>query len=116
MNSEFDNEAARPNEPRQPNSHTQPPAATCYETTPVSAVTYSYTYEIPDDPRHFSFAHDHARGLITLTTADGRTERFRDNPVRYLVVEPNPQTGELQPAAKHGRPVYVYLCREEREG
>ncbi len=43
------------------------------------------------------------------------TERFRDKLVRYLVVEPDPETGELRPAVKAGGPVYLYLCREDRE-
>jgi hypothetical protein len=42
-------------------------------------------------------------------------ERFRDNPVRHLVVEPDPQTGEMRPVTERGQPAYFYLSREERE-
>ena len=38
--------------------------------------------------------------MFIITKQDGSTELFRDNPVRYLVVEPDPQTGELRPTAK----------------
>jgi hypothetical protein len=50
-----------------------------------------------------------------LTKADGASEHFRDKPTRYLVVELDSNTGELMPAVKGGQPVYLYLCREERE-
>jgi hypothetical protein len=50
-----------------------------------------------------------------LTWPDGRTERFRDNPARQLVVEFDRKTGEPRPVTTNGRPVYMYLCREERE-
>lgn len=70
-------------------------------------------YEIPEDPRLFSFAHDRTKCVFIITKRDGSTELFRDNPVRYLVVEPDPQTGELHPVSKCGRPVYLYLCREQ---
>ncbi len=76
----------------------------------------TYTYEFREAPSHFCFAHDRTRGLYAATQPDGTTELFRDNPVRYLVVEPDPQTGELRPAVKYGQPVYLYLCREQREG
>jgi hypothetical protein len=39
-----------------------------------------------------------SRSLVTWP--DGRTERFRDNPVRHLVVEPDPQTGGMRPVTK----------------
>ncbi len=53
--------------------------------------------------------------LPPLTGPDGKTEYFRDSPVRFLVVEPDPRTGELKPAIRMGRPEYIYLCREDRE-
>jgi len=40
---------------------------------------------------------------------------LRDNPARYLVVDPDPDTGEMRPARKHGDPKFIYLCREDRE-
>jgi hypothetical protein len=75
----------------------------------------TYTYEIPEDPRRFSFAHDPTKGLFSITNPDGTTELFRDKPSRYLVVEPDPDTGGMRPVVKGGRPVYLYLCREQRE-
>ena len=113
MNSEFDAEARRPSDPSGAEAPARWPAPVRSEATP-GVVTY--TYEVCEAPRHFSFAHDRTRGLYVVTGPDGTTELFRDNPVRYLVVEPDPQTGELQPAVKYGRPVYLYLCREQREG
>jgi hypothetical protein len=50
-----------------------------------------------------------------LTGPDGSTECFRDNPTRYLVVEPDAETSEMTPVLKRGRPTYLYLCREEQE-
>jgi len=40
---------------------------------------------------------------------------LRDEPARYLVVEPDNETGEFAPIVKDRRPVYLWLCREERE-
>ncbi len=48
-------------------------------------------------------------------TAEGSTEYWRDNPTRYLVVEPDPTTGKIEPMLRWGRPVRLWLCREERE-
>ena len=84
-----------------------------YDGTPGSATTITYVVEAP--PRAFNFVHDNAKGVYVLTKPDGTTERFRDKPARHLVVEPDPDTGELRPAMKGGLPVYLYLCREERE-
>jgi hypothetical protein len=59
--------------------------------------------------------HDREKKLFRITGTDGKTEYFRDAPVRFLVVEPDPRTGEMKPAMLGGRPKYLYLCREERE-
>jgi hypothetical protein len=70
----------------------------------------------PDPPvPAFTFAHDKQKGHFVLTWPDGRTERFRDNPVRHLVVEPDPETGEMRPVTRYRQPTYLYLSREERE-
>jgi hypothetical protein len=37
----------------------------------------------------------------------GKIEKFRNNPVRQLVVEPDAETGELRPARKHGLSVFL---------
>ena len=41
----------------------------------------------------FAFEHDEQRRLFVLKRLDGKVEHFRDNPTRYLVVEPDPETG-----------------------
>jgi len=66
-------------------------------------------------PPSFTLAHDLEKRFFLLTGPDSRTEVFRDNPTRYLSVAPDPQTGEMKPFMKHGRPTYLWLCREERE-
>jgi hypothetical protein len=78
-----------------------------------SITTITYSFE--EEPSRFNFVHDKAKGVFVLTGPDGTTERFRDKPARYLVVEPDPDTGELRPVVKRGLPVYLYRCREERE-
>jgi hypothetical protein len=69
----------------------------------------------PPRPPAFSFRHDKEKGLFVLTWADGRIERFRDRPARQLSVEPDPETGEFRPVVKNVLPVFLDLCREERE-
>jgi len=65
----------------------------------------------------FRWEHDPEKRLFKLTlTEDGKTEYWRDNPTRFLVVEPDRETGKPRPATAHRRPVYLWLCREEREG
>jgi hypothetical protein len=76
--------------------------------------TYVYSFAL-ECPPSFRFAHDKEKRLFVLTWPDGRVERFRDNAARQLMVEPDPETGALRPVIKRGEPVYVYLCREERE-
>jgi hypothetical protein len=74
-------------------------------------------YEYSAEPQNasFTFEHDTQKRLFVLTWPDGKTERFRDNPVRHLMVEPDPQTGEMRPVIRRGQPTYLYLSREERE-
>jgi hypothetical protein len=59
--------------------------------------------------------HDREKRLYRITDHDGKTELFRDEPVRFLVVEPDRETGDLRPVTYGGLPHYLYLCREERE-
>ncbi len=63
----------------------------------------------------FSFQHDTQKRLFVLTSPDGKTEHFRDNPVRHLMVEPDPLTGAMRPVIRLGKPAFVCLSREERE-
>ena len=79
-----------------------------------TVATYVYSYALQLAPS-FRFEHHKEKRLFVLTWPDGRIERFRDNPARQLMVEPDPETGELRPVIKYGEPVYVYFCREERE-
>ena len=62
----------------------------------------------------YKFEHDTQKRLFVLTAPGGKPEYFRDNPVRQLLVEPDPETGELRPVIMRGKPAYIYLCREER--
>jgi hypothetical protein len=78
----------------------------------VTTYTYSVDSDRPPPPR---FEHDPAGRVFRLTAADGAVESFRDNPTRYLCVEPDPETGAMRRLMKHGRPVYLHLCREDRE-
>ena len=105
---------------------------------PSPTITYSYGYDsrlyavhevvgnegsiyrqsaLGPEPRKppFQFVHDKDKGLFILPWPDGRVERFRDRPARQLMVEPDPETGEMRPVLRYGQPVYVYHCREERE-
>jgi hypothetical protein len=59
-----------------------------------------YRYLVEPDTPAIVFEHVKRDRLFILTWPDGRTERFRDNPVRHLVVEPDPQTGEMRPVIK----------------
>ena len=78
----------------------------------VKVIDYCYVFEARPS---FSFEHDEQRRLFILTWADGKTEQFRDNASRHLLVEPDPQTGEMRPVVRSGKPSFLYLCREERE-
>jgi hypothetical protein len=69
----------------------------------------------PRPSSSFTLAHDTEKRVFLLTGPDGETEVFRDNTTRYLSVAPDPQTGEMKPVMKFGRPTYLWLCREERE-
>ena len=69
----------------------------------------------PRPSSSFALARDPEERVFLLTGPDGKTEVFRDIPTRYLSVAPDPQTGEMKPVMKHGRPTYLWLCREERE-
>ena len=63
----------------------------------------------------FRFEHDPAARALRITKADGTVETFRDTPTRYLCVEPDPETGAMRPVMRRGRPVYLFLCREDHE-
>jgi len=77
--------------------------------------TYTYSFEVDPWGQSFSFEHDKEKRVFRLTDAEGKVEYFRDNPVRYLVVEPDSERGEMRPARQRGKPKLMYLCREDRE-
>lgn len=83
--------------------------------TDSTGVITTFVYSFKEESPGFRFTHEQAKGLFVVTDRDGNVVRFRDKPTRFLVVEPDPETGELRPAVKYGEPVYLYLCREERE-
>jgi hypothetical protein len=73
------------------------------------------TYEFPKRPPDDQIEHDREKRVFRATEREGKTAVFRDEPVRFLVAEPDPVTGELAPVAnRRGEPKYIYLCREER--
>jgi hypothetical protein len=67
----------------------------CFETT-------TYTYSVEALAPSFTFVHDKQERLFILKWPDGKTEYFRDSPARQLMVEPDPQTGEMRPVTKRG--------------
>ena len=74
-----------------------------------------YRYDPPlPSPVQWQWEHLPDKRLYSLT-AEGKTDYWRDNPTRYLIVEPDKETGMMKPALKRRRPVYIWLCREERE-
>jgi hypothetical protein len=70
---------------------------------------------VPVTPPPYTFEHERERGIFRLKWSDVEVEVFRDKPTRYLVVEPDRETGELKPVITRYYPTYLYLCREERE-
>jgi hypothetical protein len=67
------------------------------------------------DPPPLRFEHDSDEQVFRLTAEDGTVEIVRDHPTRYLCVEPEAESGQLRPAMRRGRPVYVSHCWEEPE-
>lgn len=80
--------------------------------TDTDTGTDTDTHEGPPSVR---FEHDAAAGVFRLIAAAGAVEMFRDRPTKYLSVEPDDETGGMRPVMKHGRPVFLWLCREEHE-
>jgi hypothetical protein len=73
------------------------------------------TYAFPERAPRLNVEHDPEKRLFRVAQSDGTTAFFRDEPVRFLVVARNPQTGDVMPVMRYGEPEYLYLCREERE-
>jgi hypothetical protein len=83
--------------------------------TEGGAPTTTYTYHLEETASAFRVEHDKSKGLFVLTQPDGQVEKFRDKPVKHLLVEPDPVTGEMRPVVKRGAPSVVYLCRADYE-
>ena len=67
------------------------------ERDPLGGAIDWITYEVSTPPP-VRFEHDPEARVFRLTTADGTVEVFRDNPTRYLCVEPDPQQhGAMRP-------------------
>ena len=79
---------------------TDPPAATPFR---------GYTYPVDAPPPPFRFEHDPKARVFRLTTAEGTVEVFRDNPTRFLCVEPDPETGAMRPVRSGAGPC-TYTC------
>ena len=75
----------------------------------------TFRYSLPERPPRFQIEHDRKRRQIRVVETDGATRVFRARPTRYLVVVPNPLTGEIMPMMRYGEPEYLVLCPEERE-
>jgi hypothetical protein len=74
-----------------------------------------YVYSVAERPCRVKVEHDRDKRLFRILGPDGKTRVFRDEPLRFLVVARNPQTGETTPMLRYGEPEYLDLCREERE-
>ena len=61
----------------------------------------------PRTPPPYTFEHEREKGVFRLKWSDGEVEVFRDKPTRYLVVEPDRETGELRAAITRGYPTYL---------
>ncbi len=81
------------------------------EVEPIGPVTAN---EMGRGWEQYSFERDTENRVLRLKSPDGTTAVFRDNATKYLCVEPD-ETGATWPVMRHGRPVCIYLCREERE-
>jgi hypothetical protein len=72
----------------------------------------TYTYYYDPEPSLFQIEHDREKRRFEVTGPDGKKTEFHDRAVRFLVVEPDAETGELEPVVARGKPKVIYLCRE----
>jgi hypothetical protein len=82
-----------------------------------------YTYQVPERPAaraRVEVEHNREKRVFIVTDPGGKPAYFRDQPARFLVVEPDDdddaEPGAMKPVLKHGEPTVLYLCREEWEG
>jgi hypothetical protein len=74
-----------------------------------------YLYEFPRRPPRVHVEHDRQKRVFRIARPDGTTVVSGDEPVRYLVVVRNLETGEVSRMMRCGEPEYLYVCREENE-
>ena len=79
----------------------------------ASRTVTTYTYSVDSDrqpaPR---FQQDPASGVFRLISVEGPVETLHDDPTRYVLLEPDPEAGPMQPVMKRGRPVlHLHLPR-----
>jgi hypothetical protein len=77
-----------------------------------AGVTTVFTYSWPAPVSPDRVEHDPEKRALRLTRPDGTTIAFRDQPIRFLVVEPDPQSGKLRPEVSMSKAKVVYLCPE----
>ncbi len=53
-----------------------------------------YTYHLKVEPPRYQVEHDRERRVFRVTGPDGTSAAFRDQPVRFLVVQPDPRTAQ----------------------
>ncbi len=70
------------------------------------------TYEYKPEPCRFRIRHNGRKHRLRIAGPDGETMEFEDEPVRFLVVETVPATGEVRPCLAGGKPKVMLLCRE----
>ncbi len=83
--------------------------------------TATYTYHLEETAPAFRVEHDKSKRLFVLTQSfvltqpNGQAEKFRDKPLKHLLVEPDPVMGEMRPVVKRGVPSVIYFCRADYE-
>jgi hypothetical protein len=83
----------------------------------VTTYTYSHSDSFEERPPEpvWLVEHDRQQGTFRLSGPGGKVEVFRDKALRYLVLEPDPESGQMVPVIRDGRPWILSLCREAPE-
>ncbi len=112
--SQHPSEEDDPKPPRDRPIRLDDPVGPFVHSDPLGNVTtFTYFYDL--EPARFLIEHDRQKRLFEITGLDGKKTEFHDRAVQFLVVEPDSETGELEPVVTRGKPKVMYLCREERE-
>ena len=114
--------SARRHRPNGDKSQSRYDSTECQNGHPLSAPPTNgstnrtvLTYQYEPEPCRFRIRHNKRRHLFRITGPDGETNEFDDRPVKLLVVEPDPKTGEFRPCFVGGKPKVIYLCWETKE-